>query len=158
MLAPILLDSNSSRVQPGTRIRLRLSSPAQQYPMLVSHLSDIKPTMLLFLKKLKRLDITCRNNAIVSVTKTDIEDSLTRIVQGTDCYCYRIHSHCVDMPEDDKRKGLLQSNVVLAFPVSDAGEPIIEDQNVHAFLALRSYGLPVRAYSCTMGTNLNLCI
>lgn len=46
-------------------------------------------------------------------------------------------------PEEAKRRGIRESEIVLAFPVSADGEPEIGDQFVHAFLPVAKYGLPV---------------
>jgi hypothetical protein len=47
------------------------------------------------------------------------------------------------LPEDERRPGASESEVVLAFPVLENTNPMIEDQNVYAYLPIDDYGLAV---------------
>jgi hypothetical protein len=50
--------------------------------------------------------------------------------------------------QEDKRKGISESAVVLAFPLTENEGPNIGIQAVHAFLPLRSYGFSVCLFNC----------
>lgn len=53
------------------------------------------------------------------------------------------HYRILDMPGDVKRPGLSESDMKLAFPVGDSGQPLLESQDVYASLPVRSYGFTV---------------
>lgn len=80
------------------------------------------------------------------MSKESPRNGITRIRHGAQWYNYRLYTQGVAMGDDEKRKGLSRSDIVLAFPVSDDDTPIIANQDVYAFLALRSYGFSVSAH------------
>lgn len=47
---------------------------------------------------------------------------------------------------EEKRKGIVESKIELAFPLLNNGTPKIERQDVHAYLPLRDYGFSVRGF------------
>ncbi|KAI9442850.1 hypothetical protein BJY52DRAFT_1317510 [Lactarius psammicola] len=54
---------------------------------------------------------------------------------------YVLVKHLAQTPaQEPGREGVEQSEIILAFPVTETGEPVIEKQEVHAFLPLRCYG------------------
>jgi len=47
------------------------------------------------------------------------------------------------LPPEPKREGIKESQILLAFPMTEDLEPKLEPQNVYAFLPIRDYGLQV---------------
>lgn len=47
------------------------------------------------------------------------------------------------LPEVEKRPNCTQTEILLAFPTTQSGEPWVESQNVYAFLPIRDYGFKV---------------
>ena len=46
--------------------------------------------------------------------------------------------------QESRRPGAEETDIVLAFPVTDDEGPIVEDQALYAYLPLRRYGFKVR--------------
>ncbi|KAJ3535491.1 hypothetical protein NM688_g6968 [Phlebia brevispora] len=145
MIAPIVVDDMAH--QPGTRFRLHLS-PRTQYDELVARLRDIKPTLVLFLRKIQCMTIET-DAGLLTVEKNDLGGGFTRVLRRDNHSHIRANDYLLvkrsvnTYSGEEKRKGILSSDLLLAFPVSEAREPLIDyNQDVHAFLALRSFGLP----------------
>ena len=66
--------------------------------------------------------------------------------------CYEIN----DMPQEKKRPRQYDSELQLAFPVDDSGQPVLESQDVYAVLPVRSYGFTVGEYTVVSITCSNL--
>ena len=118
---------------------------------LVDSLRDIQPTLLLFLRKLHRITITL-DGKTADVEKCSLSNGITRLKRTGDevqslSSDYRLFSFSTKAYQgEEKRQGINESVIVLAFPITDSGEPSERDQDVHAFLPLRSYGF--RVSSC----------
>ena len=71
--------------------------------------------------------------------------SLERILNGTrDMERYILVRHTAQMPVGEPgREGVKESEIVLAFPVTENQDPVTKQQDVHAFLPLRCYGFKV---------------
>jgi hypothetical protein len=80
--------------------------------------------------------------------------SLERILNGTrDVERYILVRHIAQTPvEEPGREGVEESEIVLAFPVTENQEPVMKQQDVHAFLPLRCYGFKV--WLLSLDTNL----
>ena len=149
MLAPVW-DTNCPSQAGWTTITLDLIASGRQARNLelISHLADLRPSLLLFLRRLKCLKIVMNGNA-VTMTKDAISPSVVKVERAgsaasntTDYYV--TYSHVVkSSAQEAKRAGISQTSLVLAFPVTESGEPAEGDQDVFAFLPLRSFGLPV---------------
>ncbi|KAF2797827.1 hypothetical protein K505DRAFT_405517 [Melanomma pulvis-pyrius CBS 109.77] len=58
---------------------------------------------------------------------------------------YFVYSYGVcHMPEEIKRPERTESVIRLAFPVDDSGQPVLESQDVYAYLPVRSYGFTAK--------------
>jgi hypothetical protein len=138
--------------RPGwTTFHLRLA-PSENGTELSAQLSGLRPTLLLFLRQLRALNVTVpgagRHGALQMRRKDGPGDdlvSLERIHDGErKVERYVLVSHPAQTPaQEPGREGVEQSEIVLAFPVTETGEPVIENQEVHAFLPLRCYGFNV---------------
>jgi hypothetical protein len=118
---------------------------------------DIKPEILMFLRKLSCIKIhTSRRQtefkisrdcydpkyrgetAILTVSNT--VDSVTRLSRTR----YIIVRQKVrDLPNDERREGVNESEVVLAFPVAEDTKPVAKNQEVYAYLPINDEGFQV---------------
>ncbi|KAI0302873.1 hypothetical protein B0F90DRAFT_1667473 [Multifurca ochricompacta] len=119
-----------------TTFHLHLA-PTENGKELSTQLRDVRPTLLLFLRQLRALDIAVPDvpqNGAIQVQRIDgpgdDEVTLERIEAGGEYKVERVPG----------REGVQQSEIVLAFPVTENHEPVMEKQDVHAFLPLRCYG------------------
>lgn len=132
-----------------TLFRLGLSAQTQ-HGELVSHLEDIQPSLLLFLRRIHQITLTTESKTF-TIEKIVLQDGVTRVQRSGDGTTrsddYIISKHTVDTSKcqerEEKRKGVFSSEIILAFPVTKDELPVIDDQNVHAFLPLRSFGFTV---------------
>ena len=150
MITPIL-GSEYRPVRGWTTFHLHLAQSVNGND-LSAQLRDVRPTLLLFLRQLRTLSITTpgvrqRN---IEVRRTDDDDrdmiTLERIQNGArDVERYVLVRHLAQTPaEEPGREDVKESEIVLAFPVTDTQEPVTKKQEVHAFLPLRCYGFKVR--------------
>ncbi|KAH8077516.1 hypothetical protein BXZ70DRAFT_962644 [Cristinia sonorae] len=139
MIAPIW--STQYPVQKGwTTFRLKLSSDAS---FITSHISHIQPSLLLFLRKLREIDVTLDDKKL-GCRRTEMgSDIILTSVDGStsESQRYLVSKHKVPAQTDDPRRhGIRESEIILAFPLTMDEEPIIRDQAVYAFLPLRNFG------------------
>ena len=136
-----------------TTFQLHLA-PSENGNDLSAQLRDVQPTLLLFLRKLRALSISIPavppHNAIdIEVRRTDDVGrdmvSLERIRDGEHTVeRYVLVRHLAQTPEGEPgRDHIKESEIILAFPVTEAREPVQRVQDVHAFLPLRCYGFKV---------------
>ncbi|KAH9037560.1 hypothetical protein EDB84DRAFT_1480937 [Lactarius hengduanensis] len=137
--------------RPGwTTFHLRLA-PTENGTDLSAQLNGLRPTLLLFLRQLRVLNVTVpgatrRGASALQMRRKDGPGddlvSLERIDNGeSKVEKYVLVRHLAQTPaQEPGREGVEQSEIMLAFPVTETGEPVIERQEVHAFLPLRCYG------------------
>lgn len=138
-----------------TRIILYLDEDCDQ-PQLRKDFLSLPDTLLLFLKKLKKLSVNIelpdypqqhisyflRSNdpshgSNRTIIEKHVEDSVSKLT-------FFIKKRQVnDMPTHPARKGIHNAEVVLAFPL-DSEVPVIEDQLIFAFLPMRKEKYKVR--------------
>lgn len=152
MITPALGPRYPAR--PGwTTFRLQLA-PSENGNDLSAQLHDVPPTLLLFLRKLRALSIAVRGvtpggATDIEVLRIDDDDrnmvSLERIHNGEHSVeGYIIVRHLAQTTmEEPSRRNVNESEIVLAFPISEHREPVTKMQEVHAFLPLRCYGFKV---------------
>jgi hypothetical protein len=150
MITPIW--TSSFAVIPGhTTFDLQLSNSADT-KMLSDHLKDIKPSLLLFLQKLRAVTIDGPlgpqgRYATIEIRRDDIDASVVNLTRmggrpTTERY-FKVTHITGTYKEEERRKNVTESGIILAFPLTENEEPIIDNQSVHAFLPLRSYGFSV---------------
>ncbi len=153
MLAPIWdIFPSDELIQNHTQILMELSAKCN-INSLHGELKELKPTLLLFLRKLNliKIDIpnetcktfSCKNRAGSSnVLITETSSSMGSIYM-TRTYEYFVTRHVIsDLPQDPKRPGVLTTEIVLAFPLQSGG-PHVTKQLVYAFLPLKDFGFKV---------------
>ena len=147
------------------RTRFCFRIPVAEKRNEVRHdLLGLKPELLLFLRQLMAISVSIEDANAMPTTNYQLKRDnsqyrgFTMIRLGrTDLQAttptstvkrYIIRTIVVrDMPAEELRPGISESDVVLAFPVDENYTPIIEDQPTFNFLPIRAYGLPVRPVS-----------
>lgn len=162
MLAPTWFNpSTSDYVFPfQTHIKMQLSASCNTQ-LLENELASIDPAILLFLLKLKRLEIAFLSKPSKTFTRQDMPGipnvKISKNVAATRLfpapldvsYFYFVHRFTASrLPHDSRRAGITSSEIVLAFPLQN-GEPYITSQLVYAYLPLRDFGFRVSCSFCS---------
>jgi HSP90 family molecular chaperone len=143
---------------PLTRMTLTLRNELD-FSKLLQQFEDLHDTLLLFLKKLRRISIEKydekdRETSIttyvsredearhrVTLTKS-VKTKRTRIPEETETYYYMVRKTARGLPNRGKVKNET-SEVVLAFPITASSVPIVEHQEVYAYLPIHDFGFSV---------------
>ena len=149
MITPIL-GSMYPAVRGWTTFHLHLA-PSENGNDLGAQLRNVRPTLLLFLRQLRTLSITIPGVTprSIEVRRTDDDDhdmvSLERIQKGArEVERYILVRYLAQTPVGEPgRENVKESEIVLAFPITETLEPVTKKQDVHAFLPLRCYGFKV---------------
>ena len=115
---------------------------------LIHDINSLDPRMLIFLRRLRKINITVIQDNKISekrLTKTDEEINKGRVINLNHngvCLRYYLNTHLVDgLPKETNRPDCSQSEIVIAFPLKDlALDPKLTSENVYAFLPIRDYG------------------
>ena len=144
-------------VEPGwTTFRLQLGG-SENGQALSKLLTEIQPSALLFLRQLRSLEFHVKTldrqrPLVVTIERVDSTGDIISLVRHEngnvtfDQNFMLIRHSTPTYQHEDKRQGIHESEVVLAFPVGQSGTPVIAEQDVHAFLPLRRYGFNVSAF------------
>jgi hypothetical protein len=114
---------------------------------LIQEMKDIGPEILLFLRKLRvinlSVDIGDRGIWKTSLRKLDSEvHELMTVLRDDTQLQYVVKRHVVNnLPSEPKRPNCRQSEILLAFPILKALQPV--PQKVFSFLPIRDYGFTV---------------
>ncbi|KUG19821.1 hypothetical protein ASZ90_010455 [hydrocarbon metagenome] len=110
---------------------------------------EIDPTLILFLRKLQRIEIIDEiNGNPKTVTKSGSEGLVTIDYQDQSQY-WRVIRATFEVPQEiidqePRREDVRSTEIVLAFPVSEAGHPItiqnVSNSDVFAFLPVKTCG------------------
>ena len=164
MITPVW-GSAYPRTPDWTTFHLRLA-PSENGTDLSAQLSGLPPTLLLFLRQLRSLVVTVPGAAGDGALEIYREDgpgddvvSLMRVDDGqVSVERYILVRHVAQTPDQEPgREGVQQSEIMLAFPVSETEEPVIKMQEVHAFLPLRCYGFNVSVVSIVVVRPYLMC-
>lgn len=172
MISPEWIDSADGQIQiQMTRITLYLSDDADsetRHESIKKQLNELESNMLLFLKNIKRIEVhvydeddeeTSSNVMTVSLDEGTHRAVLTKFrteggaTEETKTYCHVTKHQTTNLSKSDHRtytraeeeaKSYHRAEVILAFPLTEDSTPIIEAQQVFAFLPLRHLGFNVR--------------
>ncbi|KAL4919682.1 hypothetical protein BDW62DRAFT_209621 [Aspergillus aurantiobrunneus] len=129
-----------------TRITLWLLD-TEDFSTRASELREIPDTLLLFLRKLQILtiDIPALDYEVSYRRIEDTTKRLTRLIKrmGNDEHMRLYHMQkdtLSDLPEHHSRQGQDEIDLILAFPVDEFFNPVIEPQFVYSFLPMRREG------------------
>jgi hypothetical protein len=125
-----------------TNIHLPLRKEAKE---VLSKIHDVRPTLILFLRKLKVIAIENRHEGMkIKVERFD-KDGIIELkhTQGNE-FWKQIKSIPLKVPEDieeEKRKDIEESDITLGFPLNnDLSANTSSEQDVFAFLPIQPYG------------------
>jgi len=113
---------------------------------------------LMFLRRLRRIDVRISGmwKSSTTLTRQDLSPSITILAENAKETRYFVWRHVAkNLPTEDKRLDIKESEVVLAFPFAmkdSRREPKIEAQDIYAFLPIRRCGLPVGRGVITFAT------
>jgi hypothetical protein len=124
--------------------------PGKPFPLNL--LKDLDATLLLFLEKLRRLEVKTKSEVVVYVRK-DIGPVTTLTTHHSPPDGARQHparsyfrtsaKYDFSSIKEPKRVGISETDLVLAFPLSDAGEAEPDPNSpIYAFLPIRDFGFP----------------
>ncbi|KAK3712619.1 hypothetical protein LTR37_009062 [Vermiconidia calcicola] len=158
MIAPAWCDFNAHpQLKERTMFCFQIPDAEDQRSVL-RNLSDLKPELLLFLRQLRCIEIQIQkpNGTIEKsfrLKRGDDEHSGFQLIllthevirprpsTTTDKYlvCRRIAS---EMPCESRRPNVTESEVMIAFPVTEDFQPKLQECFTFNFLPIRKYGLP----------------
>ncbi|KAL3478807.1 hypothetical protein BJX99DRAFT_256215 [Aspergillus californicus] len=129
-----------------TRITLWLLDP-DDFPTRARELEDIPDTLLLFLRKLRRLtiQIPTLKSRVTYERDEDTTTSLTTLRKQSseaekDTFYYMQKQTLTDLPAHPSRQEQHEADLILAFPIDESFKPVIGPQFVYSFLPMRSEG------------------
>src|SRR2546423_12237420 len=119
---------------------LELDISNENYNTVRSSLHQISPEMLLFTRRLGRIDISIADaigSESVSYTIThDPETGIYRVESSRELKKLRYFCQSLDvlnMPPHDSRQGLKESRLIVGFPFMSDMTPVIESEYLFAF-------------------------
>jgi hypothetical protein len=159
MIAPIW-DKFPDKPREGcTSILLKLARDCDE-KRIMNELKSYDEKMLLFLRRLRRLEIDVKpgifsfskpfKTALSSHGHSSENQSMVVLMNNGVKKHYLVWRHSVNkLPAESRRPGISSSEIVLAFPNTGINgdlpvDPVIECQDVYAFLPIRDGGFPVR--------------
>lgn len=149
MVTPIWEDFPAAKIPECTSIYLQLSKDYED-ETLIQELLTFDANLLIFLRGIKEINIqvASRNEEVWKerIWKQEAEQDKDRVISlyaGEVTSKYLIRTYDIkDLPGERKRPNWCQTQLVLAFPITDfLEEPQFVPQNVYAFLPIRKYGL-----------------
>jgi len=140
-----------------TSIYMRLSPETDKHN-LAKEIHSLEPTLLMFLNKLRHVDIKFTGSRIWSLEKTLTRKDekgnhtrITRLFRGSTSSPYIVVKETVptftEVIPEATRLGVLKTEIVLAFPLEGI-KPCLKPQQVYAFLPIRHYGFQVSLLRC----------
>ncbi|KAI1385608.1 uncharacterized protein F4822DRAFT_413682 [Hypoxylon trugodes] len=169
MITPVWQEPTEQLTAPLTRMTLFLHGDdadgegTTQRQSILQQLNELQPAMLLFVKNLKRINVRIHNEdgSVISsflsarntlqgshrlLEKAHIENGQTTYTRQK---YHVVESLARNLPGNENREYTAQEEatraysnapVVLTFPLTDSDEPLIEPQEVFAFLPVRRVG------------------
>lgn len=158
MITPVYFRPDEALEGSITRITLMLRTDIDHEELEKQFFHDLPKTLLLFLKKLKRITVNkydstatlsrhntytydCddlnRRATLTQVTQTGGKSPVTSLTRY-----YTTKSQVSNLP-DHSQRDYNTAEIVLAFPVDGKDIPEIGSQDVYAYLPIRSLGFPV---------------
>ncbi|KAL2827786.1 hypothetical protein BDW59DRAFT_160094 [Aspergillus cavernicola] len=130
----------------NTRITLWLLH-SEDFATRASELEEIPDTLLLFLRKLRKLtiDIPTLHSQVSYERRENMTESLITMIKqtskGEDKRFYHVQKSTLsNLPEHHSRQEQHETDLILAFPVDQSFNPVIEPQFVYSFLPMRNEG------------------
>ncbi|GLA20578.1 hypothetical protein AnigIFM62618_009153 [Aspergillus niger] len=172
MISPIWEDVEEQLQRPLTRMTLYLHEDTAPRETAMQQFRELQDTLLLFTKNLQRLEvsmyddeekqlsstvfaISSQNENVKVLTKTLLARDGTSEELTRNYHLTKYIAH--DLPgsenrtytdKEQKTRAYSRADIILAFPVTKDSVPVIEPQDVFAFLPIRSMGYTVGFPSC----------
>ncbi|KAF9772494.1 hypothetical protein IL306_009798 [Fusarium sp. DS 682] len=161
MVTPLWEDMDEHLGSSLTRITLLLhksddpEEDARRRETIRLQFQDLKHTILLFLRKLRKVQVSFfdDNDTETSSTTYSLHGSnpvtvKKETLEGVEERQYHVTKHIAEnIPKSENRtysdeqdRADSSAEVVLAFPLAESGAPIVENQDVFAFLPMRPMG------------------
>lgn len=182
MITPVWEDADLILDGPLTRITLflhetGLEAQDRQQETTLQQFRELQATFLLFMKNLQRIEVSMYEENKVSSTTFSMHrqghDRVTLERQTTESgnvQRHMQHYHIFKgttsgLPQSENRtytaaelsnKTYANADVVLAFPLTPDSVPIVETQDVFAFLPIRNMGFPVELLFLRTSQNANI--
>lgn len=159
LLNPTVVDELHPTAKAGwTLLVLGLEVRNDEYHAVKTCLEEIRPEMLLFTRRLRKVQITFReegrSNNVVKTMSCDVQidkDSphiyninSTSAQSHTEVKYFRQELEVPEIPNSPSRLGVTESKIVLAFPFDSDNLPILREQNIFAFMPLHQTRFQVR--------------
>jgi hypothetical protein len=128
-----------------------------EFRLINDELQKLEPQILIFLRKISRLHIDIPDRKFLFEITRTIEDQaldgeetakLTRTIlpignKTSTKYVIVRHQETLPQGLNDKRPNIRDSEVVLAFPIDDSCQPLLQNQRTFAYLPINDYGFNV---------------
>ncbi|KAL3264491.1 hypothetical protein ABHI18_000706 [Aspergillus niger] len=171
MISPIWEDVEEQLQRPMTRMTLYLHDDAAPRETAMQQFRELQDTLLLFTKNLQRLEvsmydddenhlsstvfaISSQNENLQVLTKTLLARDGTSEKLTRNYHLTKYVAH--DLPGSENRtytdkeqetRAYSRADIILAFPVTRDSVPVIEPQDVFAFLPIRNMGFTFLIHS-----------
>ena len=154
IITPIIAPFPEAHLLPKyTQFLLEIPNEAKQQE-LEKALDTLPTTVLIFLRRLRQLKVVfkdgshrhmfCQFDVLRGIRTLVTERAWPSGSSSRSSIDHVVVRHTVNnLPKETKRKGIVESEVVLAFPISKEGEPLGTTQATHAYLPISDYGLKV---------------
>jgi hypothetical protein len=111
---------------------------------IMTMFSDLHPSLLLFLHRLKCINFrNLLNHSLIRMQKEIMEDGIVRISHGKEKMTWFVASQ--KLRADNIRRDVQTTEISMAFTLQESVDggyfPLLDQQPVFAFLPLRTYGL-----------------
>ncbi|KAG8677589.1 hypothetical protein FPOAC2_03723 [Fusarium poae] len=161
MVTPVWEETKEPIVDSSTRITLLLHTSKdpdedeRRRDTIRHQFQELQHTILLFLRKLRKVQVSFydKENVQTATTVYSLQGSNPATIRketsdGVEERQYHVTKHVAEnIPRsenrtysDERDRADSSAEVVLAFPLTDTGAPIIENQDVFAFLPMRPMG------------------
>ncbi len=111
---------------------------------LIKYFEEIHPSILLFLRKLKVIEIVEKEKNKIKTMELRNKDGITEVVYGKAKSYWKVIKKSFDVPEEiyeERRENIKETEIILAFPLKEDFYPdTSKEQTVFAFLPIRNYG------------------
>ncbi|EHK18343.1 uncharacterized protein TRIVIDRAFT_47475 [Trichoderma virens Gv29-8] len=168
MISPVWEEPENDQPHPGTQMKLELGDgytpiPSSQYQIILDQFSSLNESILLFMRNLGEIRISIFDNEgnlekSNTFSKERINANLTRLTKVSktannvdssfkDYYIFKHTVGNLDKNEnrtyseyEEKTKAYATAEIVLGFPLTEESIPIVEYQDIFAFLPMKEVG------------------
>eukprot|EP01103_Thecamoeba_quadrilineata_P011325 TRINITY_DN267_c0_g2_i4.p1 TRINITY_DN267_c0_g2~~TRINITY_DN267_c0_g2_i4.p1 ORF type:complete len:1421 (-),score=259.62 TRINITY_DN267_c0_g2_i4:61-4323(-) len=144
MIAPFWEKFPQPKREGYTQFLLKLSETSDVQvvvDVIKKELLDLRPTLLLFLRRLRVINIKLPSHEPIRLSCTSTPSKMILSKNGLSTDYIVLKHYVTNMPSEEKRKGIKKTRILLAFPMTrENGELVTSKQDVFAFLPIRSFG------------------